>query len=240
MNRLAVEVVAILGLAFLGASCIIAVGGQDAAGRPPPVPVVQAVTPTAAPKPAPTSPPPTAVAVAAPPTEAPAPPAEPTAAPQPATAAPEPTLRPVMATAAARAASKPTAVPAPPPLAIAFTGEFDPRVLRVGQKLVIKLGIENKSTRPIEGLRIFTTGPWDKYTVVSVVPNGRFESGMIGYNVYSGMTVPPGQTRFLSIVANPNEPGNHDFSFIPNQDTTQLKDEKGEGIVIGGKVAVTR
>lgn len=110
----------------------------------------------------------------------------------------------------------------------------------MGEKLVVELTISNKSDRPIEGLRFFSSGPWGKFTVVNVTPNGRLESGLIGWNVYTSMSVPQGQTRTVSIVAYPNEPGNHEFSFIPNQDTTPLTDEKGEGIVIGGQVAVTR
>ena len=190
---------------------------------------------------------PTAQIVSAP--AAPAPTAVPTVAqavaPAP-TAATEPTQRPIIATLAARSAAKPasepkpTATPAPPPLAIAFTGEFEPKLLKVGQKLVVKLGIENKSERPIEGLRIFSSGPWAKFTVASVLPGGRLESGLLGFNIYSPMTVPPGQTRFINIVAYPNEPGNHDFTFIPNRDTEALKDTEGKGIVIGGTVAVTR
>lgn len=159
----------------------------------------------------------------------------PTAPPPPPTA----TTRPAP-TAAPSKPAPPTATPRPARQAVAFSGRFDPRTLRVGQKLVVELTIENKSERPIEGLRVFSRGPWDKYTVVNVVPNGKLESGILGFNIYSGMTVPPGQTRVLSVVAYPNEPGNHEFSFIPNQDTTPLVDEKGEGIVIGGQVNVIR
>lgn len=83
MNKLVLEVVAILGLAFLGATCIIVVGGQNAASRP--APVAQAPKPVAPPPVAPTQAPPTVAAIA--PT---APPPEPTAAPTAPPPKPEP------------------------------------------------------------------------------------------------------------------------------------------------------
>jgi hypothetical protein len=163
----------------------------------------------------------------------------PTSAPPAAPAAPAPTSKPVPPTATPRP-PVPTATAAPPPVAVAFTGQFKPTLLHVGEKLVVELGIENKSDRPIEGVRIFSSGPWDKYTIVNVLPNGRFDIGFLGTNFYSGFTVAPGGRQTVSIVAYPNEPGSHEFSFIPNRDTQPLKDEKGENIVIGGKVSVIR
>lgn len=225
MNKLVIESVAILGLAFLGASCIMAVGAQNAASRPTPAPVAQVAIATPAPKPAATA------------TEVPA--AAAVEAPTLAPPVTEPTIAPTATSPRSKPEVKPT-VPPPPSLAVAFTGRFEPMLLRVGQKLVVELTLENKSERPIEGLRIFSRGPWDKYTIVNVMPNGRHESGMLGHNFYSGLVFPPGVKRTVNIVAYPNEPGNHEFSFIPNAGTTALKDEKGEGIVIGGKVNVTR
>lgn len=91
MNKLVVESVAILGLALLGASCIMAVGAQNAASRPRPSPAAQAVPPTIAA--------PATVAVAAPLTNTPI--IEPTATPVPT----QPPLAP--AEAKAKPAEKP-------------------------------------------------------------------------------------------------------------------------------------
>lgn len=122
---------------------------------------------------------------------------------------------------------------------IEFSGQFDPPILAVGEKLVIKLGIKNHSQTTLHGIRIFGDGPWKKYTVVNVMPGGNFEQGLLGANITSGMEIPPGETRFVNIIAYPNEPGNHNFSFIPHALTGQkLVNEVGEDIVIGGKIAV--
>lgn len=241
MSRLAVEAVAIVGGSFLLAIVFI-VGAT--AGRPPvSMPAAQptrtaapVAVATAMPTVAPTTPPPTSEPE---PTTTPAPIAvEPTVAP----AKPEPTLnRAAAARATSQAAPKPEPKPTEAPLAVLFTGRFEPVTLRVGQKLVVELTLENKSEQQIEGVRIFSSGPWDKYTIVNVMPNGRHESGMLGHNFTTGMVFPPGVKRSVNIVAYPNEPGNHDFTFIPHHATTkQLRDESGSNIVIGGKVNVVR
>jgi hypothetical protein len=77
--------------------------------------------------------------------------------------------------------------------------------------------------------------------VINVLPSGRGESGLLGWSFYSGLVVVPGQSGLIQIVASPNEPGNHRFSFIPNRlDTQQLVGDDGKQIVIGGEVAVSR
>ncbi len=177
-------------------------------------------------------------AASSPPSDAPRPQQialqSPTSSPKPtevprSTATPKPTDIP-----------RPTATPQPKTL-VDFKGQFDPPMLRVGQKLVVKLGLENKSSHEFNGFRIFSTGPWDKYTIVNVMPSGRYEGGWLGHNFRTSMKVPPGETRWLNIVAYPNEPGNHEFSFIPHEgENGSLVDESGEQPVIGGKIAVIR
>lgn len=147
----------------------------------------------------------------------------------------EPTPRPTATTVPPTA----TTVPAP---TVLFTGRFEPSLLRVGAKLVVELTLENKSDRQIEGIRIASSGPWDKYTIVNVMPGGRHESGFLGgHSFYTNMVIPPGQKRALNVVAYPNEPGSHDFTFTAHHNTTQrLTPADGGDIMIGGKVSVIR
>jgi hypothetical protein len=95
MNKLVIESAVILGLAFLGASCIMAVGAQNAASRPsmaPPVVISKPLLFT----PTPVVPAdPTLVAVVVPPTDVPVPTEIPAAAPEPTAVPPvEPTAVP--------------------------------------------------------------------------------------------------------------------------------------------------
>ncbi|MDI6872497.1 MAG: hypothetical protein QME79_14325 [Bacillota bacterium] len=122
---------------------------------------------------------------------------------------------------------------------IEISGQFDPAILLVGQKLVVKFGISNLNDEPINGVRLFSDGPWKKFTIVNVMPNGTYGSTFLGTEFASGMVIPPGETRWLNIIAYPTEPGNYELTFIPHPlDGGDFTDAAGERIVIGGKVAV--
>lgn len=159
----------------------------------------------------------------------------PTATPKAtATVAPTATPKPTATVA-------PTATPKPAAITVAFTGQFQPTILRVGEKLVVQLGLENKSSQELKGFRVFSTGPWDKYTIVNVMPAGSFDNGLFGTTFTAGMLVPAGEKRFLNIVAYPNEPGSHKFTFEARMpESGALANESGEQPVIGGTVSVTR
>ncbi len=193
---------------------------------------------------------PSATATAVPPTATVTPTLAPTntAVPPTATAIP-PTATSVPPTAAPRSptAIPPTAVPSPTAkpqaaLRIEFTGQFQPNLLRVGNKLVVALTTKNLGGDTIHIDRIFTTGPWDKYTVVNVMPGKNFSCDFLGCNAWLGsLAVAPGKSITVNIIAYPNEPGSHQFSFIPHlTEGEDVRDASGDKIVIGGKVAVTR
>lgn len=146
------------------------------------------------------------------------------------------------AKAAADAAAAATVQAKAPPL-VDFSGQFQPSTLRVGTKLVIDLSITNKGQRDIKGLRFYTDGPWKSYTVTSVLPGGEFTRGFLfGNDITSGVIVPPGQQRHVLVTAYPNDPGNHQFNFIPHEldGGATLKAPNGEDWVIGGTVNAIR
>ena len=133
-----------------------------------------------------------------------------------------------------------TSTPTPAAYHIEFTGQFQPSLLRVGEKLVVRLGIKNLSDKPITLSRVYAGGPWDKYTVVNVTPAGQLECGLLGCSVYTNLAGGVGDIRYLSIVAYPNAPGNHAFTFAPYLAEGKVVDAGGETIMIGAPVAVTR
>lgn len=120
---------------------------------------------------------------------------------------------------------------------VKFNGKLSPPVLRVGEKLVVQFDVENKSGDFINGVRLFSARSWNKFTIVNVLPRGRFETGALGTTFYSDMKFVG--TLHITIIAYPNEPGNYEFSFIPRtMDGVKLKDENGQDIIVGGSVAV--
>ncbi len=134
-----------------------------------------------------------------------------------------------------------TPTPPTPTMKVTFDGRFDPKVLRIGEKLVVVLGLENKGDKTLKGFRVFSSGPWDKYTIANVMPGGDFDTGLLFTIFTTGMEIGPGEKRYLNIIAYPNEAGNHKFTFEARMpEYGALADENGEQPIIGGSVAVTK
>jgi hypothetical protein len=151
-------------------------------------------------------------------------------------------LRPAPTAAPAQPAPSPAPAKEPVPTA-SLVGTFQPRTLRLGDKEVISFEITNTSEVDIDGLHLNTSGPCDKVTITGVTPGGTWEKGAFGGTTFDwGMKVPPGQKRAFQIVVFPNEPGNQDFQFRlwDGQQNGVLKDSKGEMLIIGGTLSVTR
>ena len=113
-------------------------------------------------------------------------------------------------------------------------------MLRISEKLTIQLDIANAGEVEIGDIRIFSTGPWDKFTVTDVQPRGWLDCGLLGWNLLTPLRVPAGQTRFVRMAVSPNEPGNHQFSFELNSGTRSIRDKGDQPNIIGITVAVTR
>lgn len=115
-----------------------------------------------------------------------------------------------------KAKVEPTITPTRIPSILAdFTVSLEPKVLRVGEKLVMKLGITNRSDRPINGVKIATNGEWGSFTVVNVMPKGAFEKGMIVDYLVSELVFNQNETLYVNVIAYPTKPGNYRFSFKP-------------------------
>jgi len=128
------------------------------------------------------------------------------------------------------------------PSAIEFTGEFDRSALSVGGKLTIALHVTNRGDRPIDGVRIYSEGPWAAFAVERVGPSGIFDRGMVGtYEVRQNLPIQPGETASITIDAIPNQPGNHTFSFVPfGLDGSPLHTSDGRVPSLGEMISVSR
>lgn len=147
----------------------------------------------------------------------------------------------VSGTATAR--SVPTATPRVAQY-VDLTGRFVPRILRVGDRVTVTIGLTNKSAGPIQGLDIFADGPWSRFTILSVTPGFSLECGGLfssSCTIRGASTVPSGSTATIELVLAANEPGNHTLGFLPRDgDRRELVNEKGESFSIEATIAVTR
>jgi hypothetical protein len=60
---------------------------------------------------------------------------------------------------------------------------------------------------------VSTSGPWDKYTVMSVRPTGSFVRDATGWHFGSPLRVGPGETQSLSVEARADEPSDEQLTF---------------------------
>jgi hypothetical protein len=107
----------------------------------------------------------------------------------------------------------------------------------VGGIVVLTLSVANRGEVPLPGLRIGTSGDWDKFTIVGV-SDGWQRSGRA--YLFTG-AIAPGDTAELQVVLSANEPGNQDLHFWP--ESLDLRehytDPSGQDSGLSGTVAVT-
>jgi hypothetical protein len=97
------------------------------------------------------------------------------------------------------------------PLRLAVT--LNPTTPSVGQTFTLSLAITNDGTRPAEGVYVSTSGPWDRYTVLSVRPVGTFVRDATGWHIGSPLRVGAGQTQSLVVEARADEPSDEQLTF---------------------------
>ena len=150
-------------------------------------------------------------AVAAQPTPTPVPTLVPTLAPSPtpiptqpptATSTPQPTPTPVPVTA--------TPVP---PLPLRISAQLDPPTPHAGEEFVVALSVTNDGTRPARGAYIATSGPWDRWTVLGVEPDGTFDRDAAGWHIISAEEIPAAETRTILVHVRADEPAQEQLTF---------------------------
>jgi hypothetical protein len=90
---------------------------------------------------------------------------------------------------------------------------LDPTTPTVGQTFTLTLAITNTGARAAEGVYISTSGPWDRYTVLSVKPTGAFVRDATGWHFGSSLRIAPGETQSLTVEARADEPSNEQLTF---------------------------
>ena len=139
------------------------------------------------------------------PTPLPAPPNTPTPLPPPPT--PTPTAVP------------PTPTPVPPtptpvaPLPLRISAQLDPATPHAGEEFVLALSVTNDGSRVAHGVYIATSGPWDRWTVLGVEPDGNFARDAAGWHIISSVDTPPAETRTILVHIRADEPSQEQLTF---------------------------
>jgi hypothetical protein len=125
--------------------------------------------------------------------------------PLPVPASPLPTPSPV----------PPTPVPSPtavPPVPLRISAQLDPPTPRAGTDFVLRLMISNDGERIAHGVFIATSGPWERWTVLEVVP-GTFARDAAGWRIVSPIDIPPKETRPVEVRIRADAPSEEQLTF---------------------------
>ena len=106
----------------------------------------------------------------------------------------------------------PTATPIPP-LALRISAQLDPPTPHAGEEFVLALSVANDGPRTAHGAYIATNGPWDRWTVLGVEPDGSFARDGAGWHVISSIDIPPGETRTILVHVRADEPSQEQLTF---------------------------
>jgi hypothetical protein len=100
-----------------------------------------------------------------------------------------------------------------PPLALHISAQLDPPTPRAGEEFVLALSVTNDGDRSAKGVYIATSGPWDRWTVLGVEPDGTFARDAAGWHIVSATDVPPGETRTILVHIRADEPAQEQLTF---------------------------
>lgn len=128
------------------------------------------------------------------------------------------TIEPTRPAAQPRTVVQVIVSPAPSPspaeiLPLRIVASIDPPLPNVGTPFVLHLEITNSGERPAHGVYVATSGPWDRYTVSQVEPEGTFGRDAAGWHILSPVTVPAGESRTLDVHATASVPSNEQLTF---------------------------
>jgi hypothetical protein len=91
--------------------------------------------------------------------------------------------------------------------------ELEPPQPAIGTEFVLRLNVTNDGDRSAHGVYIATSGPWDTYTVLSVLPRGALGRDAAGWHIVSPIEVPAGRTLTVEVHARADEPSDERLTF---------------------------
>jgi hypothetical protein len=114
------------------------------------------------------------------------------------------------------AVATPNSRPSLTPLAslpLRISAQLDPRAPRAGTDFVLRLTITNDGDRPTQGVYVATSGPWDRWTVLEILPAGAFARDAAGWHIVAPLQIPPRQSATLELRITADEPSEEQLTF---------------------------
>jgi hypothetical protein len=108
----------------------------------------------------------------------------------------------------------PTFTPAPVPvLPLRIAAELEPPTPRAGADFVLRLTVANDGDRAAHGVYVATSGPWERWTALEVLPTGRFGRDPAGSHIVSPIEISPHQMQVVEVRVRADEPSEDRLTF---------------------------
>jgi hypothetical protein len=78
---------------------------------------------------------------------------------------------------------------------------------------VLRLTIANDGDRPAHGVYVATSGPWERWTVLAVLPRGKFARDAAGWHITSAIDIPPQQSGEIEVRIRADAPSEEQLTF---------------------------
>lgn len=103
---------------------------------------------------------------------------------------------------------------------VSFNVHPKEQAVRVGEVVSFSVIVRNEGDQPIDGVHVYTSGPWSNILEKKISPAGEFESGFLTDVIASRETIQPHTSVTISISGRVSdsmdiETNGHEFGFAP-------------------------
>jgi hypothetical protein len=91
--------------------------------------------------------------------------------------------------------------------------ELEPAEPASGTEFSLLLHITNAGERLARGVYVATSGPWDRFDIIAIQPDGRLTRDPTGWHIVSPIQLAPGATETLEIRARAEGPSDDRVTF---------------------------
>lgn len=127
-------------------------------------------------------------------------------------ATPTPTTTPGLSPATPTRPPPSTFTPVPV-LPMRITADLEPPTPRAATDFLLQLTVANDGERPAHGVYVATSGPWERWTVVEILPSGMFGRDAAGSHIVSPIEISPHESRLVEVRIRADEPSEEQLTF---------------------------
>jgi hypothetical protein len=94
-----------------------------------------------------------------------------------------------------------------------IAAEIEPPTPRAGADFLLRLIVANDGDRPAHGVYVATSGPWERWTALEVLPSGSFGRDPEGSHIVSGIEISPHDLQIVEVRIRADEASDEQLTF---------------------------